>query len=206
MPDESRSAFEPPWPSTVRLRPVRGDDVDWLVAQATDRHLVGRHNWPGEAPDPAGLAERYRAELAADGMMNPEIGRLVVELADGTVIGNVTWRPERWGPSPQSTGLAFGIALLPAYRGHGHGTVAQRLLIDHLFRTSPGLHRIQSDTAVDNPAEQRSLTKAGMVEEGRLRQGEWRDGAYHDHYVYGILRVEWEAWPEHGDEPGVAGE
>jgi aminoglycoside 6'-N-acetyltransferase len=52
---------------------------------------------------------------------------------------------------------------------------------------------VQSDTAGDNAAEQRSLEKAGMTREGVVREAEWRDGRYHDHILYSILRSEWES-------------
>ncbi|MDO9173446.1 MAG: GNAT family protein, partial [Actinomycetota bacterium] len=96
-----------------------------------------------------------------------------------------------WGPSPGSECPAIGIALLPQHRGKGYGTIAQRLLVDHLFREY-GVHRVQSDTAMDNPAEQRALEKAGFTREGVVRDAEERDGEYHDHVLYGMLRTEWE--------------
>jgi aminoglycoside 6'-N-acetyltransferase len=52
---------------------------------------------------------------------------------------------------------------------------------------------VQSDTAGDNAAEQRSLEKAGMTREGVVREAEWRNGRYHDHILYSILRSEWES-------------
>ncbi len=167
-----------------------------MVQMMTDRELVGPHNWPGSMPDPDELDQRLRHRLAVDGLISRESGRLVVELTDGRAIGDVTWRSERWGPSPKSRCLAFGIALLPQHRGHGYGTEAQRLLIGHLFDLDRELNRIQSDTAIDNLAERRSLDKIGMIEEGRIREAEFRDGQYYDHVVYGILRSEWQTLGE----------
>jgi RimJ/RimL family protein N-acetyltransferase len=163
-----------------------------MVEMMTNRELVGPYNWPGSQPEASELEQRLRHRLGQDGLIARESGRLVVELVDGTAAGDVTWRSERWGPSPKSRCLAFGIALLPQYRGHGYGTEAQRLLIDFLFGLDEDLNRIQSDTAVDNIPERRSLVKIGMVEEGRVREAEFRDGSYHDHIVYGILRSEWQ--------------
>jgi aminoglycoside 6'-N-acetyltransferase len=181
----------------VQLRPMRRDDISWMAAMATDRSLVGEHNWPGEnARSGSDVEQELLAELdATQPAETAGHGRLVVETVgdDPVPIGEVTWRTERWGPSERSRCPAFGIALLPEYRGRGLGTAAQRQLIDHLFASDPGLHRVQSDTAVDNPAEQRSLEKAGMVREGVVRHAEFRDGRFHDHVLYSILRAEWEA-------------
>lgn len=177
----------------VTLRSVRDDDIDWMARMRTDATLVGEHNWSGVERSPAEVEADLRARLAADGFDGDADGTLVVELDDTSPIGDVSWRTERWGPSPRSACPAIGIALLPEYRGHGYGTIAQALLLDHLFSRDPELHRVQSDTAADNPAEQRALTKIGMVEEGRIRDAEYRDGTFHDHLVYSILRAEWEA-------------
>ena len=172
----------------VRLRPVKRTDLTWMVAMAADRDAVGEHNWGGPA-DPDELLGRLHHQFQCDGFLDPRGGRLVVEV-DGHPIGDVSWRPEQWGPSPGSACPAIGIALLPEHRGQGFGTVAQRLLVDHLFREY-GVHRVHSDTAVDNPAEQRALEKAGFTREGVVRAAEDRGGRYHDHVLYGILREEW---------------
>jgi aminoglycoside 6'-N-acetyltransferase len=174
----------------VRLRPVRDDDVDQMAADYCDPDLVGEHNWGGAERDPVEIAKELREGLELEGLLGERMGQMIVELADGTRIGDVSWRTERWGPSDQSTCPAIGITLLPDHRGKGYGTVAQRLLIDHLFENFD-TNRIQSDTAADNPAEQRALVKAGMREEGVVRGAEFRNGTYHDHILYGILRSDW---------------
>ena len=177
---------------TVRLRPVQPSDLSWMASMASDPVAVGEHNWGGEPRDPAAVEESLRSDFVRDGMIAEGDGSLVVDLNSDTPIGTVSWRTERWGPSLASQCPAFGIALLPQYRGRGFGTEAQRHLIDYLFETTPA-HRIQSDTAVDNPAEQASLRKAGLTVEGTVREAEYRDGDYHDHILFSILRSEWEA-------------
>jgi RimJ/RimL family protein N-acetyltransferase len=170
----------------VRLRPIEAGDVEWLVAMAADPRAVGEHNWTGDVDESrtrATLVERVGAPVELAG------GQLVVESSDGTPIGDVSWRSERWGPSAGSVCPAIGIALLPDHRGQGLGTDAQRLLVELLFRL--GTHRVQSDTAVDNVAEQHALEKAGFRREGVVRDAEFRSGRYHDHVLYGIVRTDW---------------
>ena len=179
-------------PPSVRLRPVQVDDLSWMAAMTSDRLAVGEHNWGGDPPDPAKAKAHLQADFDRDGLLAELDGTLIVVLSDGTPIGSVSWRTERWGPSLGSRCPAFGIALLPEHRGRGFGTEAQRQLIDYLFE-STAANRIQSDTAADNPAEQAALRKAGMVAEGIVREAEYRDGAYHDHTLFSILRSEWEA-------------
>lgn len=166
----------------------------------SDPVAVGEHNWGGEPRDRASEEGRLLTEFERHGMLTDGDGTLVVELGDGTRIGTVSWRTERWGPSLGSRCPAFGIALLPQFRGRGLGTAAQRQLIDYLFETTDA-HRIQSDTAADNPAEQASLRKAGMTVEGTVRDAEYRDDAYHDHTLFSILRPEWDERRRQGTEP-----
>jgi RimJ/RimL family protein N-acetyltransferase len=176
----------------MRLRPVERRDIEWLVDMAADPHLIGEHNWAGVPFDRARRKAEMTERYELDAMLSPRSGTMIVILDDGEPIGDVSWRTQRWGPSERSRCLVFGIALLPDHRAKGHGTEAQRLLVDHLFTTTD-VHRIQSDTARDNPAEQRALEKIGMVREGVVRGAEWRGGSYHDHILYGILRTDWEA-------------
>jgi aminoglycoside 6'-N-acetyltransferase len=172
----------------LRLRPVHRGDLGWMVSMAADKVAVGEHNWC-EQTDPDELLGRLHHQYQCDGFLDPRGGRLVVEV-DGAPIGDVSWRPVQWGPTAESECPAIGIALLPECRGKGYGTTAQRLLVDHLFGEY-GVHRVQSDTAVDNPAEQRALEKAGFVREGVVRAAEYRNGIFHDHVLYGMLREEW---------------
>lgn len=174
--------------ATVSLRRVVQADLHWLAAMSASRELSGEHNWSGPV-DPLELADAWHQQLDDDGFVNRLHGRLVVGL-DGEPIGDVAWRTERWGPSELSVCPAIGIALLPEYRGRGYGTQAQRLLVEYLFRVH-NVHRVQSDTAADNPAEQRALERAGFVREGVVRDAEYRDGRYHDHILYGLLRRDW---------------
>ncbi len=176
----------------VTLRNVTAGDLRWMATVSCDPSQTGEHNWAGERDVDAVEAELV-ADFAATGLAGTDNGTLLVCLPDGTAIGDVSWRTEQWGPTQRSRCPAIGINLLPDHRGRGYGTVAQRLLIDYLFTRDPGLHRVQSDTAVDNEAEQRALAKAGMTVEGRIRHAEYRNGRYHDHLVYGILRSEWTA-------------
>ena len=83
--------------------------------------------------------------------------------------------------------MSIGCTLLPQYRGHGYGTVAQRLLVEYLFATFP-INRVEAITDIENVAEQRSLEKVGFTREGVLRGVAWRIGAWRDMVSYSRLR------------------
>ncbi|MFM9136121.1 MAG: GNAT family N-acetyltransferase [bacterium] len=111
----------------------------------------------------------------------PEHHRAAVAL-DGVVVGTMSWHRIAYGPTRGSWAWSMGIGLAPPWRGQGIGSVAQRLLSDHLLDSA---HRVEASTDVDNIAEQRSLEKAGFSREGVLRGAQYRaDGIHHDLVVY----------------------
>lgn len=107
-------------------------------------------------------------------------------LLDGVIVGTMSWHAVLYGPTRGSVAWSMGIALMPAVRGRGFGSVAQRLLSDHLLETA---HRVEASTDVDNHAEQRSLEKAGFTREGILRGAQYRaDARHHDLVMYARTR------------------
>lgn len=114
-------------------------------------------------------------------------GGLVVVDGAGEVLGDVSWHFTQWGPTSASRCVMIGIWLRPEARGKGHGSAAQRALVELLFEHTT-TYRIEAHTDVDNVAEQRALERAGFQREGRLRGAQWRKGAHRDGYLYSVLR------------------
>jgi RimJ/RimL family protein N-acetyltransferase len=54
-----------------------------------------------------------------------------------------------------------------------------------------GLHRIWAARSPFNEASARTLSRAGMVEEGRIRDHVFVRGAWRDSITYSILEHEW---------------
>jgi len=156
----------------VSLRPIRAVDLPFDVADP------GYEDFGPRPPLTAPLSCR----LDDDGGMGVFV--------DDRIVGTVSWHWTQWGPNAASRTPMIGISLVPAERHHGHGTVAQRLLVDLLFRHTP-VNRVEAHTDVDNVAEQRALEKVGFTREGTVRGAQWRDGAFHDGFLYGVLRSEW---------------
>jgi RimJ/RimL family protein N-acetyltransferase len=101
----------------------------------------------------------------------------------------VSWHAVHHGPPPASRCWNIGITLSPEWRGHGHGTEAQRLLAEHLFATTPA-ERVEASTDVANAAERRALERAGFTFEGVLRRAQFRAGTWHDLALYSCIRGE----------------
>jgi RimJ/RimL family protein N-acetyltransferase len=108
-------------------------------------------------------------------------------LADGDLAGFVSWHFVQWGPGTASRCPNIGIWLIGAQRGKGVGAAAQRQLAE-LFFAHTALNRVDATTDVENIAEQRALERAGFTRDGRIRGSQWRAGAYHDMYLYSVLR------------------
>jgi RimJ/RimL family protein N-acetyltransferase len=76
--------------------------------------------------------------------------------------------------------------------GHGYGTEATRLMLDHAFGTL-GLHRIALTVFEFNERAIRAYRRCGFVVEGRARESIWRDGRWWDELSMSILASEWRA-------------
>ena len=92
-----------------------------------------------------------------------------------------THQPHRFAPGSSQRGVEQAVT-----RGHGVGTVAQRLLARWLLATTH-VERIEASTDVTNVAEQKSLERAGFTREGVLRSAQKRADGRHDLVAYSIL-------------------
>ncbi len=82
--------------------------------------------------------------------------------------------------------------LVPEARGEGYATAAAGLLVDYAFDTL-SLHHLVAWTVAGNDDSQAVLERLGFVEEGRLREHVYWDGAYRDAVYFGLLEGEWES-------------
>jgi RimJ/RimL family protein N-acetyltransferase len=78
--------------------------------------------------------------------------------------------------------------------GHGYGTEATRLMIDHAFG-GLGLHRVALTVFSFNERAIRSYRSVGFVVEGRAREAIWREGRWWDEISMSILDADWQAMP-----------
>lgn len=120
-----------------------------------------------------------------DGDMAPGEHHRAVVIVDGRIIGTMSWHAVFYGPTQGSRAWSMGIALAPDWRDRGWGSLAQRLLADHLLHSA---HRVEACTDIANIAEQRSLEKAGFTREGVLRQAQSRSDGQHDLVMYARVR------------------
>jgi RimJ/RimL family protein N-acetyltransferase len=165
----------------VRLRPFVASDLEMYMRFATDPAFSLPFEWSGYA-SPQALRRRFDE----DGFLEKDPHLLAVADAGGKILGWVMWRDANFA-GRRGSGWEIGALLAPEHRGKGAGTEAQRLLVEHLFATTP-VHRLTANTEPDNLAEQRCLEKCGFRREGLLRQVGFRGGAWRDVLVYARLR------------------
>lgn len=76
------------------------------------------------------------------------------------------------------------------YWGKGYGTDATRTLLKYGFEQL-GLNRIELEVYDFNPRAIRAYEKAGFRRDGIKRQALYRNDAFHDVYLMGILHEDW---------------
>jgi RimJ/RimL family protein N-acetyltransferase len=167
----------------ISLRPLTLADAEALDEAMGSSEGPDDFAWFG-FPQPG----RMRARVVGGEAVTSTRGNLAVVADSGELVGEVSWHLVN--PSPNGECWNIGVYLLPACRGQGHGTAAQRLLVEYLFANTT-MQRIEAGTEGGNLAEQRALEKAGFTREGVLREAVFRGGAYRDMVIYSVLRGEY---------------
>lgn len=168
----------------VRLRPVLSDDLPELERMLNSREASHPYNWFGYQG-----SGHFGKRWERSGLLSADEGVLLVvyEQDPDHRLGFVSWAKSPTGQS--SFCWNIGINLLPDARGQGHGTEAQRQLVEYLFAHTQ-VNRVEAGTEVDNLAEQRALDKAGFTREGVLRGWLFRGGRWRDCVRFSVLREE----------------
>lgn len=102
-------------------------------------------------------------------------------------IGNCGLHDIDWRNRSSEVGIMIGEK---EYHGKGYGTEAIELLIKYGFE-EVNLNRIFLRVFDFNERAINSYIKVGFIEEGRIRQGQFKKGKYHDLILMSILHEEW---------------
>ncbi|MEU3220294.1 GNAT family protein [Streptomyces sp. NPDC006971] len=167
----------------LALREIEpGDTADLLAVygdpEAT-RHLSFE---PRTVEQVQAIVDRSIASATDD--PRTEYGLAVTRLGDPRLIGYA-----RLATEPQQA-ATIGFALHPDAWGKGFGTETVHLLCGLGFRTL-GLHRIWAARSPHNEASARTLLRAGMTEDGQIREHVFVHGAWRDSITYSLLEHEW---------------
>jgi len=116
---------------------------------------------------------------------------LVLELRNDEAwipVGNCGFNNIDWRNRSSELGIFIGEK---SYWNQGYGAETMRLLLKHGFETL-NLNRIFLRVFSSNTRAIRSYEKTGFIQEGRMRQAEFRQGTYMDVILMSVLRSEWD--------------
>jgi len=170
----------------ILLRPVRRSDISYFLKWFNDPEVIQYLSM--YLPMTEMAEEKYIEEL---GTTRAEtVAPFVIEIIEGDSakpIGTIGLNRI----NNKDHNAMFGIAIGEKdYWSKGYGTEATLLLIDYGFEQL-NLHRISSFAFSFNERSIRLHKRVGFKEEGRQREAVFKNGKYHDHVVFGILREEW---------------
>lgn len=83
-----------------------------------------------------------------------------------------------------------GFLFAPQAQGKGYGQESLAALCNYAFNHG-GIRRLVATVTAGNLASRRLLEKTGFVLEGELREAWWLAGAWHNDWLFGLLRHEY---------------
>lgn len=167
----------------LALREVEPEDADALLAVYGDPEATRHLSFEPRTPEQV-QAIVDRSIASASDTPRTEYCLAITRHGEHRLIGYA-----RLATEPQQA-ATIGFALHPAEWGRGLGTETVHLLCALGFRTLR-LHRIWAARSPLNEASARTLLRAGMTEDGRIRDHVLVRGAWRDSITYSILEHEW---------------
>jgi len=164
------------------LRPLGLADLDgpylgWLNDQETIRFLDS-----GRFP-----TTRTALEEAFHAKQTDSLWLAIVDRKTDCHIGNIKLGPINLMHRYASLGILIGD---PSFRGKGFAREAIELVLKHAF-TQLGLNKVTAGAYTDHVACLELFKRLGFSVEGRQRNHLYREGAYHDKVLMGLLREEY---------------
>ncbi|MFI0220607.1 GNAT family N-acetyltransferase [Streptomyces lydicus] len=169
----------------LQLRELTSDDVTAVHAIYGDAEATRHLSFEPRTREQVGeLVSRSIASSSED--PRSEYALAVDRQEDRSLVGFA-----RLALDPHAQKAAtIGFALRPSAWGAGLGTETVHLMCALGF-DSLGLHRIWAARAPLNAASAKTLLRAGMTEEGRIREHVFVRGAWRDSVTYSVLDHEW---------------
>ncbi len=169
----------------VELGPVQREHlpkyVEWLNDWEVSRFLVPGVPLLMNLADETDWFERQRQD-------KDNLVFAILALPEKQLIGNCGLHRLDWKNRAAMLGIVLGDK---NYWNKGYGTDATRTLVRFAFEQL-GLNRVELGVYDFNPRAIRAYEKAGFRRDGVRRQALYRDGTFHDVYLMGILRQDWD--------------
>jgi RimJ/RimL family protein N-acetyltransferase len=162
---------------SVSIRRAREDDADFLAELVTHEDVE-----PFLAAVRAKDPDELLAEIRRSEEEPQAFGVFVIDV-DGERAG--TMRFERTNQRSRIASLG-GLAVHPDFRGSKVSDTAARLFQRHLM-DDLGFHRLQLEVYGFNERAMRHAERSGFVREGVRRKAYWRNDAWVDGVLYGLV-------------------
>lgn len=163
--------------SRLRLRPFTESDVDWLHPIASNPTVTHYTDW---GPNSVADTRSFLTQASRSGR-GPDSFTWAVTRADGTGIGSAGLEIA----SREHRRATFGYMLDPAVWGTGYATEVAHAVLG--FARTLGVHRLEATCHPANVASARVLAKAGLIQEGRLRDHLLVRGAWRDSLLFAVI-------------------
>jgi ribosomal-protein-alanine N-acetyltransferase len=169
----------------ISLEPLRIEDIDlfcsWFADTELTRFLLKRF-----VPSYEREEEWLRGAASDRNTVHWGIVR------DGRTIGTTALHNIDWINRHATTGTIIGDR---SVWGRGYGSESVRLRTGYAFGEL-GLERLETQSAADNIGMHRALERSGYQRIATRRRYMYSGGAWHDTYIFELLREEWEARQE----------
>lgn len=171
----------------LSLRELTAEDVDDVLAIYGDPEATRHLSFEPRTREQ--VATLVRGAMAAAGAEpRTEYSLAVTSQETGNLIGFA-----RLAMDPhQQRAATLGFALRPDVWGQGRGVETVQAVLAIAFGQLD-LHRVWAARSPANTVSEKTLLRAGFVEEGRIRQHVFVHGAWRDSVTYGIVEEEWRA-------------
>ncbi|NUK32245.1 GNAT family N-acetyltransferase [Streptomyces lunaelactis] len=171
----------------LSLRELTAEDVDGVLAIYGDPEATRHLSFEPRTREQVAALVRG-AMVAAGAEPRTEYSLAVTSQETGDLIGFA-----RLAMDPhQQRAATLGFALRPDVWGQGRGVETVRAVLAIAF-SQLDLHRVWAARSPANTVSDKTLLRAGFVEEGRIRQHVFVHGAWRDSVTYGIVEEEWRA-------------
>ncbi|HEX5480196.1 MAG TPA: GNAT family protein [Dehalococcoidia bacterium] len=175
---------------------LEGNLINLRAPEMAD--LARNTRWVNDREVTRFLAMRYAmSQFAEESWLRARTGQplsyenalFAIETKDGRHIGNVGL--ERTAPEDRKAMLGILIGEKDCW-SQGYGTDAIVTLLRFAF-DEMNLNKVWLTTYDFNERGQACYRKCGFVEEGRMREARYSEGAYHDELLMSVLRDEFYA-------------
>ncbi len=140
----------------------------------------------------------YKRHLERISTEEPEEVQFIIELADGTLIGESGcgkvrsgWKCRGYASPSKKRVVMTDVKLLPRYWGKGYGTESMKMVVNYLF-TKTQTDMVLVPPHKDNIAAMRAYEKSGFHRTNGV--------AWHDHLIYEIARSDFERKTQSGSK------